>query len=245
MANRYETQSDSDEAIRAFVAACNNMCDAKFILSERRISELLGTIAAYPRIYTIFKDALGGYNFRAEFHKSRQKVGTRGKLVPPQNQTRFIAYVFCILLEIDTGKRNLREFLDEYFFHTNPNEEFAFFCSALIVPFRDVTEYVYYNGAESYLEDEAVDLPLRDAVKSLLEEMNTLVSQSTAITNDKKQELYTIARAVETALTPNRIDLIKPLLLGYKNTAMLTPTRDKLLPYVDALNKLFISSEIF
>ncbi len=245
MSNRYDHTGDSDEAIRAFVAACNNMCDAKFILSERRISELLGTIAAYPKVCSIFKDALKGYNRQAEFHRSKQKVGNRSKLVPPQNQTRLIAYVFCILLEIDTGKRSLREFLDEYFFHTNPNEEFAFFCSALIVPFRDVTEYVYYNGAESYLEDDSVDLTLRDSVKSLLEEMNTLVSQSVAITNDNKQELYSVARAIETALTPNRIDLVKPLLIGYKNTALILPICDKLIPYVEALNKLFITSEIY
>ena len=238
--------ADGDEPIKAFIDACNVMCEAKYLLSERKISNLMKTIATYPRLYTVFKDALAGYNSKAEFRKSQVRVGVRGKLVPPQNQTKFLAYVFCILLDIDGGRVKLREFLDEYFYNTNPTEEFAFFCSALIVPFRDVTEYVYYNGADSYLEDDgAVDGTLRDSVKQLLQEMNTAVSESTVITMATKQDLFLIARAIESAMTPNRIDLIKPLLTGYKNTVNACLIREKLTPYLDKLYKLFIVSEIF
>lgn len=238
--------ADGDEPIKAFIDACNVMCEAKYLLSERKISNLMKTIATYPRLYTVFKDALAGYNSKAEFRKSQVRVGVRGKFVPPQNQTKFLAYVFCILLDIDGGRVKLREFLDEYFYNTNPNEEFAFFCSALIVPFRDVTEYVYYNGADSYLEDDgAVDGTLRDSVKQLLQEMNTAVSESTVITMATKQDLFLIARAIESAMTPNRIDLIKPLLTGYKNTVNACLIREKLTPYLDKLYKLFIVSEIF
>ena len=245
METRLESLSESDEAVKAFVAACNSMCDAKFLLSERKISDLMQTIAAYPRLYEIFKNALQGYNRQAEFHKSKTKVGGRSKLVPPQNQTKLIAYVFCLLLEIDTGKRALREFLDDFFYHTNPNEEFALFCSALIVPFRDVTEYVFYNGAESYLEDDAVDLTLREAVKQLLQEMNTAVNESVVISMETKQDLFLLAKAIESALTPNRIDLIKPLLTGYKNTVNSCLIREKLTPYLDKLYRIFTVSEIF
>lgn len=242
---RFDNVPNSDEPIKAFVAACNNMCDAKFLLSEKRISETLRTIAAYPKLCDIFRNALSGYNRQAEFVKSKTKVGGRSKLVPPQNQTKFIAYVFCILMEIDTGKRQLREFLDEYFYHTNPNEEFAFFCSALIVPFRDVTEFVFYNGADSYLEDEAVDMTLRDTVKMLLAEMNTVVSQSVNASAETKQDLYMMARAIESSLTPNRIDLVKPLLTGYKNTVNSCLIREQLNRYVDKLFRVFTDGDIF
>ena len=236
----------TEEPIKAFIDACNVMCEAKFLLSERKISELMKTIATYPRLYTIYKDALSGYNSKAEFHKSQVRVGGRSKLVPPQNQTKFLSYVFCILLDIDTGRIKLREFLDEYFYNTNPNEAFALFCSTLIVPFRDVTEYVYYNGMDSYMEnDGAVDGTLRDSVKQLLQEMNTCVSESTTITMATKQDLFLLARAIESAMTPNRIDLIKPLLTGYKNTVNSCLIREKLTPYLDKLYKLFIVSEIF
>lgn len=60
METRLESLSESDEAVKAFVAACNSMCDAKFLLSERKISDLMQTIAAYPRLYEIFKNALQG-----------------------------------------------------------------------------------------------------------------------------------------------------------------------------------------
>lgn len=245
MLNRFDNLNDTEEDVKAFVTACDSMCDAKFLLSERKISDLMRTIATYPRIYDIFRTALKGYNRQAEFLKSQTKVGGRSKLVPPQNQTKLIAYVFCLLLEIDSDKRVLRDFLDEYFYHTNPNEEFALFCSALIVPFRDVTEYVYYNGAESYLEDDAVDITLREAVKQLLQEMNSLVGESVVISMDTKQDLFLLARSIESALTPNRIDLVKPLLTGYKNTTMACLIREKLTPYLDRLYRLFQMSDIF
>ena len=246
MTNENIAYTEGDEPIKAFIDACNVMCEAKYLLGERKISALMKTIASYPRLMDIFKDALSGYNSHAEFRKSQVRVGTRSKLVPPQNQTKFISYVFCILLDLDTGRVKLREYLDEYFYNTNPNEEFAFFCSTLIVPFRDVTEYVYYNGADSYLEDdEAVDGTLRDSVKQLLQEMNVAVNESTVITMATKQDLFLIARAIESAMTPNRIDLIKPLLTGYKNTVNSCMIREKLTPYLDKLYKLFIVSEIF
>ena len=115
MLNRFDNLNDTEEDVKAFVTACDSMCDAKFLLSERKISDLMRTIATYPRIYDIFRTALKGYNRQAEFLKSQTKVGGRSKLVPPQNQTKLIAYVFCLLLEIDSGKRVLRDFLDEYF----------------------------------------------------------------------------------------------------------------------------------
>jgi len=75
--------------------------------------------------------------------------------------------------------------------------------------------------------------------------MNTAVSESTVITMATKQDLFLIARAIESAMTPNRIDLIKPLLTGYKNTVNACLIREKLTPYLDKLYKLFIVSEIF
>ena len=237
-------KNDSEDEISAFVTACNDACEAKFLLAEKKIADVLRTIADSPRLFAQFRGALSGYDRIAEFQKSQTKVGGRSKLAVPQNQSKLMAYVFCLLMEIDSGKRSLREFLDEYFYHTNPTEEYALFASALLVPFRDVTEYVFYNGVESYAEEETVDSTLRETVKSMLQEMNSITNESSLVSMKLKQELFMFARAVESSLTPNRIDLIKPLLTGYKNTVLSCPLRDRLAPYFDKLFRLLTTAEI-
>ena len=42
--------AESEEPIKAFIDACNVICEAKYLLSERKISNLMKTIATYPRL---------------------------------------------------------------------------------------------------------------------------------------------------------------------------------------------------
>ncbi|MBQ8881966.1 MAG: hypothetical protein IJY70_01050 [Clostridia bacterium] len=236
--------TDSEVQIQTFMDACAKMLEGKTLLAEKNIADILRSIADGDKLYNQFKTALRGYDYEGEFRNSQTKVGGRSKLVVPQSQVKLMAYVFCLLMEFDSGKRSLREFLDEYFYHTNPTEQYALFLNALIVPFRDVTEYIFYNGVDAYGEDEIVDGALRDSVKRLLQELNTLVSESPLITVAVKQDLFALARAIESSLTPNRIDLIKPLLIGYKNTANSYPVRDKLAPYIEKLYRVLTTAEI-
>ena len=235
---------DSETQIQNFLDACDKMLEAKILLAEKNIADVLRCIADGDKLFDVFKTALKGYDYENEFRNSQSKVGGRSKLVVPQSQVKLVSYVFCLLMEFDTGKRSLREFLDEYFYHTNPGEQYKLFLNALIVPFRDVVEFVFYNGIDAYAEDEIVDGALRDSVKRLLQELNSLVSESSLITTSVKQDLFALAKAIESSLTPNRIDLIKPLLIGYKNTALSYPIRDKLSPYIEKLYRIFTTAEI-
>ena len=234
-----------DDGINAFIASCNDMMSAKFLLAEKKISALLATIAEHERLYDLFKQALKGYNRQVEWKKSVVTVGGRNKLVLPQTQSRLIAYAFCLLMEIDTGKKSLRSVLDEFFYHTNPNEEFTLFCKTVIAPFRDVTEYAFINGLDSIEEEDCVDFSLRETVKDILQKLNSAVNESVTVDVSIKQDLFAIARAIESSLTPNRVDLIKPLLIGYRNTVSACALRETLTPLVDELKKVLVSADIF
>lgn len=244
MDNKVSLFSNTDEGLNAFVSACDDMLGAKYLLAERKISAVLAAIADCERLYRLFADALKGYNRLAEFKKSQVTVGSRKKLVPPQNQQKLMAFVFCLLMEVDTGKRSLRELLDEFFYHTNPNEEFTLFCKALIVPFRDVTEFVCINGFDSYSDDEGVDITLRDEVKAMLHRMSSLVNESVLIPSELKQDLFALARGIESSLTPNRIDLIRPLLIGYRHAVAPSPIAEQLSPLIDELTKILTAGDV-
>ena len=245
MNNQVNFINDYDDGLNAFIAACNDMMSSKFLLAEKKISTLLSTIAASERLYALFKQALSGYNRQVEWKKSIATVGGRSKLVLPQTQSRLLAYAFCLLMEIDTGKKNLRLLLDEYFFHTNPNEEFTLFCKTVIAPFRDVTEFAVINGLDTIEEEGGLDFSLREAVKDILQRLNSAVNESVTVEVSVKQDLFAMARAIESSLTPNRVDLIKPLLIGYRNTVTSCALRDALTPLVDELKKTLIAADIF
>ena len=245
MNNRVSFINDYDDGLSAFLSACDDMMSSKFLLAERKISAILATIAEHERLLSLFQQALKGYNRQVEWKKSVVTVGGRNKLVLPQTQTKLMAYAFCLLMELDTGKRSLRDTLDEFFFHTNPNEEFVLFCKTVIAPFKDVTEYLFINGVDSFEEEDALDTTLREGVKDILQKLNSTINESVIVDVSVKQDLFMIARAIESSLTPNRIDLVKPLLTGYRNTVSASMLRESVLPLVDELTKLFVTADIF
>ena len=97
----YKSELHKAEDLASFKSAADELLSCKFILAEKRISELLKTIAANKELVELFKTALSGYNYAVEFNKSR--VASKGKvrLELPKNQARKIAYVFCLLMEFD------------------------------------------------------------------------------------------------------------------------------------------------
>ncbi len=221
-----------DHAINQFIASAQEVCSVRYAFAESKISELLRTVATHDELYEIFRAACSGYNAAAEFNRSITKVGGRSKLNPPQSQVKFIAYVFCLLLDVDTGKIALKDFLDEYFYHTNADEQYALFCASLIVPFRDITEYVFHNGTDGY--DEDADTAATQSVKDALQELAQAVNASN-LKPDKKQEIFILTRAIETALTPTRMDLVKPMFIGLKNTVAAHSMTSKLSRPMDKL----------
>ena len=67
----------SDEAVYEFCDACRALPDVKFIIAERKISELLIMIATSDKLQAIVASACSGFDFADAFAKSRVKAGKR------------------------------------------------------------------------------------------------------------------------------------------------------------------------
>lgn len=211
--------NNSDEALDYFNAAVHEVAGANSLLAERRISDLLKTIAYFSKLYTIFETALKNFNYRAEYKRATVEGGGRQGLKLPTNHLKRAAFVFCLLLEFDTEKRDLKDFTDTYYYHSAPAYSYRLFLDAVIFPFRDSVNYLYVNGCDSLLEESAVDESVRTAAGRLLSEIEMRTAGLTSeIGPDKKQEITVLLSAVSDSLTPNRIDLLPALLLGLKNT---------------------------
>lgn len=220
-----------EKEITDFIEAANHAIDGKSIVAEKRISSLLRTIAASDRLIEVFKTVTRNYDFRTEFNRACDKVGSRGKLVMPSTPAAFLAFAFCLLMEIDAGKRSLRELVDEFYRAPNANEQYAMFASAVLVPFRDVTEYVFYNGVEGTSTDSAVN----ETALVFLREMNASVNRSN-VEQNRKQEFYALTQGLERAVTDDRAEYFYPLLIGIKFSIRALPEiSDVLTPIFNAL----------
>lgn len=240
--HRFNTHKPED--LSPFMAAADELLSCKYILADKRISELLKTIAANKELFELFKTALSGYNYSVEFNKSR--VASKGsvKLSLPQNQARKIAYVFCLLMEFDTGKRNLKEFLDTYYYMPQPNASLALWTKDMITVFKDVTAYLYVNGIETLLDNEEIDYSLRRQVGEILENLNSLVMRTAAFGTDTKRDLFIMLSAIENSLTPNKADALKALVLGLEYVLRATECHQAFSPYMIELKSALLAADL-
>ena len=237
-----KTKNVSD--IAEFSSAMDDLITSKFILAEKRISSVLQTIANNADLYDLFKQALNGYNYSVEFSKSRTSDKGRPKLVLPQNQARKIAYVFCLLMEIDTGKRGLKDLLDEYYFLPRPNQSFMLFASEMLEPFKEITEYLYVNGISSLVDEEEIGYSLRREANEILSNIKSIINQTQMVGTDTKRDLFILLAGIENAITPNKADLVKALLIGFNYAISQTQLYDLVHDYVMALKSLLSTADI-
>ena len=240
--HRFSTHKPEDLA--GFKAAADELMSSKYILAEKRISDLLKTIATNSELLDLFRTALSGYNYSVEFNKSRTSSKGKPKLVLPKNQARKIAYIFCLLMEFDTGKRSLKDFLDTYYYMPQPNASLALWTKDMITVFKDVTEYLYVNGIETLLDNEEIDYSLRRQVGEILENMNALLVRSSSVGADTKRDLFVILSAVENSLTPNKADVLKALTIGLEHVARETEIYQSFAPYLIELKSALLSADL-
>lgn len=129
--------SDSEAAYEKFFDECGAMKAGKFILAERHIRSVLKAIAGSSILLSIFAHAATGYNFATEFDRHVSVSDNRKSLVMPQSDGDLLAFVYCLLMEIDGRNIDFHKLLAAYYYHADgPAESYLLFCTAVIDPLR-------------------------------------------------------------------------------------------------------------
>lgn len=115
-----------------FLTACEALKNCKFVIAENKITALLKSIADNKQLYSMFGVTLYGFDYKNVFAEC---VGDDGFTLPADTK-KAIALVFRILLDIDSGKMSLQNFLEAYFYSNSINESYARFCLEIIAPFQ-------------------------------------------------------------------------------------------------------------
>ena len=113
--------------IQPFVEACDKMVASKFIMIDKRISDVLKSIAKTELVFEYIKECMINFNFNREWAEATKKVGC---LLPPEVNHKFVAFVFSVLNCIDDKKISASNLLSKHFSKSEDDGgPYALFCN--------------------------------------------------------------------------------------------------------------------
>ena len=125
------TQAD----IQPFIDACDSMARSKFILVDKRIGDVLKSVATTKPVYNAIAEAMINFNWSATWKIATNKAGD---LLVPEDSNKLIAFVFCLLKNIDSNKVNINDVLIKYCSNDEDRRSsYVVFCEKTIIPFKE------------------------------------------------------------------------------------------------------------
>ncbi len=137
-------------ATEKFLAACDEMLTGKYVAAEGKIGEILKAIAAGEQLKSLFAAVTENYDFGAakqQYLRAAEEGGSgKGFVCVPKERSEILAFVFCLLVELDGGAMELGDFLLKYFYEDGSyTASYEQFVTRLIRPFRDIVYDCFPN----------------------------------------------------------------------------------------------------
>lgn len=118
--------------IQEFLISVKNMLESKYILIDRRVADILRAIANTNDVYNLIAECMINFDFGYEWKKATSSEF----LKLPETDAKKIAFIFCMLNNIDDKKLDITEILERYFSYDIAYSSYDQFCRYIIVEFR-------------------------------------------------------------------------------------------------------------
>ena len=148
-----------------FFVKFQDTINTSFILFEKKLEDLLYSLAESPLVYSIVEKCLKDYDYSSAKTKSlvMPSISSKGGFYPPDDRRDFIAFSFSVLHEVFERKLLFTDLLDLYFDGSGYKEKFDNFkerlLSRLYISVVSVVEdlnKIYISNSEE-LNVETVD----------------------------------------------------------------------------------------
>lgn len=189
-----------DVCIDDFLNAVSSTLESKYILIDRKISDILYSIANTADVYNVIAKCMINFNFIEAW--SRAVKSNFIKL--PENDDDRIAFIFCFLSNIDDKNLDITMVLDKYFSYDSETKPFELFCKNIIVEFKMLIlkKLNVETEPEVIFTEEPEQIDEFALLEELLHDFCQIVQVQKKIKhlNIKKEELVTIIQAFEQAV---------------------------------------------
>lgn len=160
--------------IDLFMRKCDEVAASGFILADTKIGELLKSVVTSDVLYALFRRALIGFDYAAAWQACAQGQGRGGRLLFPEDPAQKLAFIFCLLVDLDSKRIDLSALLQEYFRGDGSlYESYYSFCNQVIKPMRGIVRSMLQGGeplpaAQQPLPRSLVQAERDDVVRSSL-----------------------------------------------------------------------------
>ena len=214
-------------SVDAFAANMDKLINCQYVLSAKKISNLLKGISLSRLFYELFGYCSDGFDYAAARKKYFSTNAAYGKrFILPTDSRTIIALGFSVLYAIDSGEEDFVTLLNDYFYEKNINGAYARFANELLVPFKkevitvanaminaEENEYEVTEASpakKNLLSDEDISV-----IKVLLEQSKGVILQY-KIEPNLKSELMTLYDNFVSELYDVEPEKIKAAFFGYK-----------------------------
>ena len=146
------------EELKLFLEKADDLIQAKYILADIKIVNLLKVVASSETLIAIFKNCLDNFDYehakKKYLIKSKYFSEDKGEFVLPPSSKELLAFIFNILVEIDSKSLDFASFLNRYFCEDGSfSASYQAFINAVIKPFRDSVKALMESVIEGKLQD--------------------------------------------------------------------------------------------
>ena len=223
--------SENRNSAEVFCERVEDLIASHLLLAQKSISNLLRYIANTPVFMNTLSESLASVSYVEEFERSRVFYFKDGKahlkFVLPTDKYRCFTLVVCLLAEIDEGRRNFLQFLQEYFPDADDFASFQRFCGSVLYPFKNAGESIL-TGDKVFIREDASDFAAKkgrmsdDEVEKLKYELESVckkINGDTFRSADSKNECISAAVSLGNAIVSRNADAVRRSWIGFKNTA--------------------------
>ncbi|MBO5046651.1 MAG: hypothetical protein J6C93_07280 [Clostridia bacterium] len=209
------------EKIARFLSVCDELIHGKFIFADTKIGTLLKAIAGSEDLTALFSavtDRFDYLNAKKECLRFPAERGSsHGAIFVPSERGDFLAFVFCILVEIDSGSIRFNDFLLRYFYEDGSyTASYSLFVDRILCPFRDMIANCFPEAGKFgrvYREQKEEEEALSVFSEQLLRERARI--QTLSIEGEEKSAADVMLSELQNAATRKDLEEIRALLCGY------------------------------
>ena len=226
--------------IKDFLNKCEELKSCKFIMAPTKIRDLLKSIVNSRELYDLFMSVSTGFDYlSAKSHclvDLSDGFSNRGTVVLPRTAQEKLAFIFCLLVEIDRDALNFNWFLQKYFSEDGSfYSSYYLFCKTIIDPLEDIIRGVFVKeldseregvsassqpnvqGVSTRVQEDAPSAELSgmlSAIWLLIVQEKQYILES-AIPDDDKETGYKMLTEIYKALKDKNFDAANSLVNGY------------------------------
>ena len=218
-----------------FFNACNDMIEGRFILSDTKVSNILKSVVKSEKLYKLYSDCMQGFRFAQTLEDClASNPHNGGYFQMPQEERDIIAFVTCLLLEVDKRNINLQNFVTDNFYSVDGyNISYSNFALLVLVEYKTAVKNIL-NVDDEGNELEVADLSenqitIDETVEEVkanentkilfanltlsIVELQNLINDDVKLKFSQKEELLIVLKALGRAIHLEDLLIINALLV--------------------------------